>query len=348
MMTSKERAAAVCKNKPYDRLPMWYGGAEETTRNLEKFLGAATEREAMDKLGIDYATVRPRYIGPPLRTHEDGSVDSVWGVRRHGFQYGQAANHPLAHAETIADIENYPWPRPEWWDARFTDEDQKLCKDYFVIGGAWSPYFHEVIELLGMEKCFMDMYDNPALVEALVEKVFAVYYDQTEKALALNPGCIDMIFFGNDFGSQRALLCSREMWRRFFMPPIKRLVELAHRHSLPCALHSCGDIHEIIPDLIDIGVDILNPIQVFAEHMDPVVLKKQFGKDIIFFGGIDENIILSTGTEQRVRDETRRIIDILGSDGKYIVAPSHDLLLPEIPTRNIWAMYDEARKYSAK
>lgn len=123
-------------------------------------------------------------------------------------------------------------------------------------------------------------------------------------------------------------------------------LELAHRYDIKAVLHSCGDIHEIIPDLIDVGFDALNPIQVSASNMDPVVLKREFGKDIVFFGGIDENEVLAYQREEQVRAETRRIIDILGNDGRYIVAASHDYLLPEVPARNICAMYDEAKKYS--
>ncbi len=118
-------------------------------------------------------------------------------------------------------------------------------------------------------------------------------------------------------------------------------------YGLKVAMHSCGDIHQIIPDLIEIGIEILNPIQVSAAHMDPAVLKREYGKDLVFFGAIDYNHVLNYGSEQTVRNEVRRIIDILGYDGKYIVAPSHDLLMPEVPARNIWALYDEARTYSA-
>ena len=109
------------------------------------------------------------------------------------------------------------------------------------------------------------------------------------------------------------------MWRKFFKPKIAQLAELGHRYGLKVAMHSCGDIHQIIPDLIEIGIEILNPIQVSAAHMDPAVLKREYGKDLVFFGAIDYNHILNYGSEQTVRSEVRRIIDILGYDGKYIV-----------------------------
>jgi len=340
-MTSKDRVNAVFANKSYDRLPLWYGGAPETTTQICDYLKVSSEEEAMRTLGIDFVTLRPQYTGKPLR-----NGDTIWGIQRDGVHYGQALNHPLSHAEEIRDIENHTWPDENDWDVYITGEEQHLCRDYCVIGGMWSPFFHDVTELMGMEKCYIDMCFNPKLVEALIERVFLFYYNITERTFQANPGCVDLFFFGNDFGSQRGLLCSPEMWRRFFKPYLKQLVDLGHRYGAKTALHSCGDIHEIIPDLIDIGLDALNPIQVNADNMDPAVLKKEYGRDLVFWGAIDENIILSTGREQDVRRETRRMIDLLGADGRYIVAASHDYLLPEVPAANICAMYDEAKQYS--
>jgi uroporphyrinogen decarboxylase len=135
------------------------------------------------------------------------------------------------------------------------------------------------------------------------------------------------------------------MWRRFYKPSVAKLIAQAKSHGYVTAIHSCGDIHEIIPDFIEIGVDAINPIQVNAENMNPEVLIKEYKDDCVFFGGIDENDTLRHGSEQQVRDETRRIIDVLGQYGRYIVAASHDYILPEIPAENIITMFDEAKRY---
>ena len=345
-MDSKERGMAPFKGKKTDRFPMWYGGDPETTRNIMEYLGVNTEEEALyGILGIDYKTLRPKYMGKPFKKYEDGTADNEWGIRRGGYYWGQAMNHPLANVETIADIEKHKFPDPDEWDVKITDEDLKNTNGYCVIGGSWAPFFHDSMELMGMERFFIEMYMEPELVDAIVEKTFGFYYEVSKRMFEANPGVIDFHFFGNDFGSQRALLFAPEKWRKFFKPRIAKLIELAHMHGIKAGLHSCGDIHEIFSDFIDIGMDVINPIQVNAENMDPLKLKKEYGKDIVFFGGIDENEILLHASEQKVREETRRIIDILGSDGKYIVAASHDYLLPQIPACNIVAMFDEARKY---
>ena len=347
MMTHKERGLAPFSAKKLDRFPMWYGGDPQTTRNIVDFLGAKDENDALyNILGIDYKTYRPRYTGPALKDYGDGSHDTVWGVRREGYFYGQAKSHPLDDIVDLYDLDKrYCFPDPALWDAAISQEEKKESEGFCVIGGSWAPFFHDSIELMNMERFMMEMYDQPDLAHAIISRAFEFYYDQTRRAFEQSPGFIDFMFIGNDFGSQRALLMSPAHWREYYKPHLKKMVDLAHRHGGVAGLHSCGDIHSIFPDLIEIGMDAVNPIQVNAENMDPVVLKREYGKDIVFFGGIDENVILLTGTERQVRDETRRIIDILGHDGRYIVAASHDYLLPEVPARNIVAMFDEAKQY---
>lgn len=345
-MTSKERGIAPMKNKSMDRFPMWYGGDPKTTRNIVEALGAKDENEALyDMLGIDYKTFRPNYIGEAFKTYEDGSMDTDWGIRRAGLHYGQAISHPLAKVDSVRDIINYPFPDICNYDCRITEKQIMDAEDYTIIGGTWSPFFHDSTELIGMEEFFIKMYTHEKLIDVLIGKCFDFYYELTKRCFRENPGVIDMFFMGNDFGTQRSLLLSPEMWRKYFKERIRKIVDLAHSYGAVTAVHSCGAIRKLIPDLIDVGFDAINPIQVNADEMNPKELVKEFGNDITFFGGIDENHILLNESEERVREETKRIIDILGSKGKYIVAASHDYLLPEVPVQNIIAMYDEAKKY---
>ena len=347
-MNSKQRTYAAFANRGWDRLPMWYGAEPDTTRNVLDFLGLANEDELFRYLGIDMRTIRPRYVGPELRHYPDGRFDTYWGIQRGGGFWGVALNTPLAHAETVADVEAHSFPRAEWFDVRFNEQDRRLAQEYFIIGGMWSPFWHETLELLGLEKMLIDMKFNPALVEAVLERTFELDYQVSVAAFEANPGLIDMFWFANDFGTQKGLILNPAMWRKFFKERIRKLAALGHKHGAVVAMHSCGDIHEIIPDLIETGIEVLNPIQVSAANMEPAVLKREYGKDLIFFGAIDYNQILNHGTEEVVRAEVRRIIDILGCDGRYVVAPSHDLMMAEVPPRNIWALYDEALRYSTQ
>lgn len=346
-MTNKQRALApFCGTIP-DRFPMWYGGAPETTKNIVDALHARDEKEALyGMLDLDFVTVRPKYIGGKREVYEDGTRLCEWGVIRGGAHYGQALTHPLAGAQTVAQVEAYDgYENADEYDVRIPPEELADAEDRCLIGGCWSPFFHDSTELMDMEEFFVNMYTNPAVCEAIIDKCFSFYYELDRRVFEANSGTIEMYFMGNDFGSQRALLMAPDMWRKFYKPLIAKLIGQAKKNGCVTAIHSCGDIHEIIGDFIEIGVDAINPIQVNADNMKPEALVAEFGGDCVFFGGIDENEILKFGTEEEVREETRRIIDILGSRGRYIVAASHDYILPEIPANNIIAMFDEAKNY---
>ena len=346
-MTHKERALAVFKRKSVDRFPFWYGAAPDFTEKLIKYVGAKDEDEALyDIIGIDFKTIRPKYIGKPLKTYENGDTETIWGTRRGGYHYGQAIKNPLSGFDSISQIEkNYTFPNPDDFDVSISPQEREWAKDYCLIGGTWAPFFHDSLELQGMQEFFLNMYENPEFVDYIIQRSFEFYYEIDRRTFEQNKGVIDMYFIGNDFGSQRALLVSPDMWRKLYKPRLKKLIQQARDNGCVTAIHSCGSIKEIIPDFIEIGVDAINPIQVNADDMEPEMLMREFGADIVFFGGIDENYIILECTEEVVRAETRRIIDILGSKGRYIVAASHDYLLSEVPEDNIYAMYDEAKKY---
>lgn len=345
-MNNKERALAPFLLRTPDRFPMWYGADDELTDNLTKVLGARDPEDALyNIIDIDFKTIRPSYIGQPLKTYEDGSKDTVWGVRRGGYYYGMSLSHPMAEFTSLGEIEAYKFPNPDDFDVTITEEQQQWAKNHCLIGGTWAPFFHDSVELVGMEKFFMDMYDNPVFAQAVIEKCFEFYYEVDRRTFLENKDVVDMYFIGNDFGSQRQLLMPPGLWRKFYKPYLAKLINQAKSHGCVTAVHSCGSIRSIIPDFIEMGVDAINPIQVNSGNMDPGELINEYGSDVVFFGGIDENNILMKCSPEQVRDETRRIIDILGSCGRYIVAPSHDYLIPDVPAENVAAMYDEAKRY---
>lgn len=344
-MNNKERGLAPFRQQSMDRFPMWYGADPDFTKKLVTVLGARNEEDALyNVIDIDYKTIRPLYIGEPLKTYEDGSVDTIWGVRRNGYYYGMSVSHPMANFDTVKQVNEYRFPDPNDFNVGISKEQQDWAKNHCLIGGSWAPFFHDSVELTGMEKFFVDMYINPYFATAIIEKCFEFYYELDRRTFELHGDIINMYFIGNDFGSQRQLLIPPDVWRKFYKPYLKKLIEQAKSYGCVTAAHSCGSIRSIIPDLIEIGVDAINPIQVNAENMSPLDLVREFGSDAVFFGGIDENHVLMNCSPQEVREETRRIIDILGKHGRYIVAPSHDYLIPEVPAENVAAMYDEAKK----
>lgn len=347
-MTSKERFRNVIKSKGFDRLLMWYGAEPDLTEKLKRYLEVETDEQLMETLNVDFRTIRPKYIGPHLKSYPDGTFDTMWGIRRGGGYWGVALNAPLEQVESIEELKNYRFPQADWFDVAFTKEEKWLSQKYAIIGGEWAPFWHEAMELLGMEKFLMDFYLNPELVTYLLEECLELHLEINERLFKEYAKYIDVYWFANDYGTNNKLIINPDVWRKYLKPLQAKLAEQGHKYELTVAMHSCGDITQIIPDLIDIGIEILNPIQVSCPAMDPQFLKKEYGKDLVFFGAIDYNELLSHGTPEQVREGVRQMIDILGYDGRYIVAPSHDLLRSEVPAENMLVLYNEAAKYSVK
>ena len=347
-MNSKTRVHHALRGMDIDRLPMWYGAEPALSQKIMKYLGEENEEGMLRALGADFRTIRPRYIGPPLDRNSDGTFKTVWGILRGGGFWGTALNHPLAHAETVEDLDAYSWPNPDLFDVKFTEEDIALSQEYAIIGGEWAPFYHEAEELVGTEKFLMMLHEDPELADELLDRCLNFHLQINERLFSQYAQYIDVYWFANDVGVSRGLLMSPDMWRQVFKPRQKKLADQGHRYGFKVAYHSCGDISAIIPDLIEIGIDILNPIQVSCPGMDPAELKRKYAGQIIFFGGIDYNQLLTHGSVEEVRAGVKKMIDILGYDRQMIVAPSHDLLMEEVPAENMAALYDTAKEYSKK
>jgi len=339
-MNSKERVLTAFEHRVPDRVPLWYGASDGLTQKLMKKLGASDEEDLMQKLHIDFRRVKERYVGPPL-----GSKN-FWGVERHGFYYGQPMSHPLEYAETIEDVMNYPhWPSPDWFDFSELAKQCDAWSEYSIIGGPWVVIFTDATELVGMEEFFIKMHTHPEVMQAVIKKVSDFYYEIAVRFFEAVGDKIDIFFFGEELGTQDALLISLNHWRKFCKPDIERIFELGRQAGYKTMFHSCGAVREIMPDLVELGLDALNPVQVAAKDMDLAELKTQFGDKLTFHGAIDHQSILSRGTEDDVRREVRRVIDIMSPNGGYCLAASHDLMLDEFPAENVIAMYDEAFRY---
>ena len=345
MMTAKERVLIAFEHREPDRVPLWYGSAVELTEALQRYTGTPDEEGLMQRLHIDFRRVRERYVGPPLREFPDGSRENFCGVRRAGAYYGQPVSHPLAGVERVEDLDRYRWPSPDWFDFSGIRAECERWRDYAIIGGPWVVVYTDSTELMGMEEFFIKLHTHPEVVVAILQRVADFYYEVATRFFEAAGDCLDIFFFGDDFGTQRALQISPATWRRFMKPYLKRFVDLGKSAGLKVMFHSCGAVRAIIPDLIEIGMDALNPVQVRAEGMDPAGLKRDFGDRICFHGGIDHQHVLAHGTVDEVRAEVRRMIDVMAPGGGYCLAPSHDLLLAEFPSENVVAMYDEAFHY---
>jgi uroporphyrinogen decarboxylase len=274
-----------------------------------------------------------------------------WKMPKVGGFYYDMFDHPLKDAQTLADLERYPWPNPTD-PARFEglrerarhaaiDEKQGVFLDGFSAGliemAAW---------LRGYADFYADFSQNPGLLVGIMTKVIELKMAYWEIALREVGEYVTAISEADDFAGQYRTLISPAMYRRYVKPLHKQLFDFIHAHTnAKVFFHSCGAIRSVIPDFIEAGIDILNPIQVSATGMDTAELKKDFGKDITFWGGgVDTQIILSSGTPQQVRDEVKHRIDDLAPGGGFVFAAVHNIQ-SEVPPENIIAMWEGVQEF---
>ncbi len=339
-MTPRERWLAVLQRSKPDRTPMDYWATPEASQHLMRHLGCSSMEEVYERLHIDaVAHVGPRYVGPPPPEGED-----IWGVRYQQIRYdtgvySEPINHPLAHFNTVEEIEsNYRWPRADWWDYSVIPAQVRAAGERPIRGGGSEPFLQYCV-LRGLEQGMMDLIEHPDIVEYCLGKLFDLAYEQTARIYEQAPGKVMITYVAEDMGSQESLLFSQAQIRRFLLPGMKRMIDLAHQVGAYVFHHSDGAIRPVIPMMIEAGIDVLNPIQWRCKGMDREGLKRDFGDKLIFHGGVDNQYTLARGTVDEVRNEVADNLRILGAGGGYILAPCHNIQAVS-PPENIVAMYE--------
>jgi len=344
-MTPRQRWLAVLNGELTDRVPTDYWATEEATAKLKKHLECQTFDEVAQALHIDQVvTVGPKYVGPALAEDED-----EFGCRFREMDYGtghyrEITYSPLVQFDSVEEIErNYRWPNPDWWDYSELPDQIAGKEDYPIRGGGSEPFL-KYCELRGLEQGFMDLIINPGMVHYCLDRLFDLAYENTRRIYAAIPGQVMISYVAEDFGSQEGLLFSPAQIREFFIPRMKRMIDLAHEHGAYVFHHSDGAIREILPDMIETGIDVLNPIQWRCQGMEREGLKRDFGDKIVFHGAMDNQYTLAFGTADEVRQEVIDNLRILGAGGGYILAPCHNIQAVS-PPENIVAMYETAYEY---
>jgi uroporphyrinogen decarboxylase len=329
-MTSRERIKTIISGKAADRCGFWLGNPDgRTWPILHAYFGTKSEEELRRKLGDDL-----RWI-PSWHYKDEKGMFPIPNKVSHGDA------GPLADAQTVADVDRlYAWPHVKLMDFEPPLEGLRSAGDHYRASGLWTCFYHNVMDLFGMENYMAYMYERPEVVQAVTDHVCQFYYDANEAFFKIAGDEIDGFFFGNDFGTQLDLICSPMHFDQFVMPWFKKFTEQGHRWEHQVILHSCGSIHRVIGRLIDAKVDCLHPLQALARNMDAQTLKRDFGGKIAFLGGIDTQNLLVNGTPQQIREDVKRVKEALGPC--LIISPSHECILPNVPPANIAAMAEEA------
>jgi uroporphyrinogen decarboxylase len=343
-MTSKERVRASINHKQPDIVPADFACVWSVMEKLMKHYGLTDSDQVYRKFGSDIRYVDPIYIGPELKSYyENGNLvsTSYFGVKSKRHWNGKDYNsftcyYPLNDAETVADVENYNWPSPDWFDYESIKHQCNKYKDMAIMIGHAGVYqfatFMREASLL-----YMDMAAEPEFAKKIFDKFVEFELEFYERILIAADGQIDILRCFDDYGTQTSMLFSVEMWRYFFKENTKKLADLAHKYGAYYMQHSCGAIRPIISELVECEVDMLDPVQKVT-GMEPEGLKKDFGTKLTFHGGIDTQWLLPNSTPEEVEKETRYYIQTLNGDGGYILYPSQEFQ-PDVPIENIEAVY---------
>jgi len=379
-MSSRQRVLKALNHETPDRVPIDLGGFQTGIHKgayaqLLDYLGIRDEMTILDPVQqlarpcdelLERFHVDIRYIiahGPESfhggieQNTRDGRLwhdlkdefGVVWSMPDDQPLYMDISHHPLATA-TLADLTDYPFPKGDD-PTRFTglrEQAQTLRREtpYALSTGIGGVVYEICWYLRGLERWFMDMIENPAFCEALLDRTLAFwlgYYTEFMKEIG---DLVDVVMIGDDIGGQSGPLFSPQFYRRVVKPRHKRLVQ--HIKSLTPAkiwYHTCGSVRQLIPDLLDNGIDILNPVQISAADMDPRDLKADFGNRLTFWGGgIDTQKVLSFAGPEEVREHVRRNLEAFKPGGGYVFNSVHNIQA-DVPPENIAALFAAAHQH---
>jgi len=372
-MTHRERLVAAISHEQPDMTPIDFSGTRDSTiviegyEKLKNHFGITAENTLADRmmrvvrvderilrdLDIDTRSIFP---GSPTKGRaqelEHNGYRDVWGVERfHQEQtyYYDQTSFPLSGEISISDILNYPWPDPD--DPGFIQGIKERVKwirentDCAAILTIPAAFVHISQYLRGFEDWYCDFILNPGLLEALFDTVLDITMQIAKNELKEVGQEVDVVIFGDDLGTQQGLQMSYEHYLKYVHPRLAKYVSQIHELSPAKVLfHCCGSVAAVIDDLIEIGVDVLNPIQVTAAGMDPVDLKKKYGGRMAFWGAMDTQKILPSGSSGDVKKMVEDRIEQMGEGGGYVLSSCHNIQ-PDVPLENILAMFQHAREY---
>ncbi|HSW44633.1 MAG TPA: uroporphyrinogen decarboxylase family protein [Phycisphaerae bacterium] len=382
--TSHERVKATLEHREPDRVPFDLGGSVLTGMNkaayrrLRAYLGlperpteiidpiqqlARIDEDVLDRLNVDVRCVDP---DPPSRaplakaTATEGDYHAftdewgiTWKMPVDGGLYFDMRRHPLAEVGSVAELERFPWPDPAN-AARFVTMKQRADryvhdeKKAYILGRHAAGIFEVALWTRGFERFFMDMALNPRFAEALLDIITDLKIRYWEKALDTVGENVLIVSEADDIATQRGPLISKDMYKRFIAPRHKRLfghLRKKARSRFHLFYHTCGAVYDLIPLLIEEGVEILNPVQLSAHGMDSAALKREYGRSITFWGGgIDTQRVLPRGTRQEIRDEVKRRIEDFAPGGGFVFNTVHNVQ-GDVPPENYMAMWEALQEF---
>ncbi|MFA6185764.1 MAG: uroporphyrinogen decarboxylase family protein [Phycisphaerae bacterium] len=353
-MTPKDRFTAAINHKIPDRVPLGFAGInDEIDRRLKKHFGLADSDNdgLLESLGIDSRMVFPTYTG--ARLHYDlGDIkaDPLWGwrtrlIKNDSGSYWDYCDFPLKNA-TLEDVEAWPLPNPDDFDYDGLIQQCEKYAKYCVIFG--SPSMAEVLNstscLRTMEQVLVDLITDDEVGLRLIDRKNEATYGIMERVLEKVGDRIDLIWTGEDLGTQHSPIISKELFRKHFRPRHQKYIDLAKKYNIPVMIHSCGSSSWAFNDFIDMGIRVVDTLQPEARDMAPCYLKQNFGDKLSFHGCISTAGPLAYGSVDDVVKNVQDTLNVMMPNGGYVMAPTHQIQ-DNNPVENIVAAYETVRKY---
>jgi len=357
-MDAKERVITTLDGGMADRVPISFSANAGIFNKLVGHFGIdptdTEKREALlQKLHVDFRSINPRYNGPRLHPeHPDSTIriSPDWGIHTRWVAHGTGGYEDFCDFP-LKDLDydraaNYPMPSPDSYDYSCVPA---LCKKYeqyaIVTGGAGSvDILNGIGRLTGMEKVFIGLaMEDPALLH-LIDRYIHVHFETLRRTIEVADGKIDILWIGEDLGTQRGPIISLDMYRNYIRPHHEKFVQLAKTYGLKVIIHSCGSSSWAFDDFIEMGIDAVETLQPEAANMEPAYLKKTFGDSLVFHGCISTAGPLAFGTKEDTMENCKNVLDIMMPDGGYCFAPTH-AIQDNTPLENVLAMYETAIEY---
>jgi len=353
-MKHKERVLSALAWQGYDRLPVRYMGEPAVSDALMQHFGVSDYDELQIRLGEDLRYVQPVYCGPERRVFPDGTYESLFpghawptperyrDVPYGGGAYSEEAFRPFEDLQDVRQLSEYSFPTPDWFDYSQIKGECQQYAEYAIVTG--SPgvldFINGIAHSRGTEQVLIDIGLEHPVYLALVEKKFSFQYALIENTLKAAEGMIDIVHTGEDFAGQRGLLISPAKFEALFAPRYEEFFSMVHSYGARTMLHCCGSPRHLVPRLIELGVDILDVVQVSADNMDIRSLAAEFGGKLALCGSMDVQEFMPKATPEEVQREVA-LRQELFPDGGLIIGPSHNIQV-DTPLENILALYDAA------
>lgn len=362
---ARGRVLAAIDHRQPEIVPLSLMGFDPLEPWLERF-GASDGFDLRTRLGLDTQFARAVYVGVNAPRGLDiwGRNAQVYGATGGGYS-SVRDEYPLAQVDSVAELDRFPWPDAGDFDcqaaadllATVSPGTARVVRLTYSIARpgergmdaarrtfAGLPLLDTLFDLLGMEETLVRLHTQPVFIEAVIDRLGTFLLDLEERLLRATQDQADIFHFEDDFAAQRGMLISPEHWRRFLKPTYERIYALASSHGLKVEIHACGTFRPVIRDMIDMGMEIWEPVQAHLEGNDPTALKREFGRDLTFSGGISTQGVLPSGSPDEVRAAVRDAIRVFGHGGGYICGPDHTVLA-DVPQDNVIALLEAAREF---